>query len=251
MAFTQQQQVMGGFMSNVDMMGGGPAMEGNWFNPQNGDYFTVRDCFFENDDIVVMTTDGRRVSGSIIEQYIQTKMSKAELELQKKEIQTSKQRKQTSRQTNTYSDIPAEVLHMIDTGEDDMNAEIEALTRPFSDSTQTTRTVVEAPSKTTIKDEEIISRALSNKDHPELSINFSFTEVPEKELMMLLDIMKVSAEDIATWYFETYFKNDYKDIIINIIASILTGDSKELQVTQTPVESITEEKTKSKKKKPK
>ena len=36
-------------MNNGIMFGAqGPMMTGTWYNPNNGDSFTVRDCFFEN-----------------------------------------------------------------------------------------------------------------------------------------------------------------------------------------------------------
>ena len=36
-----------------------PMMEGKWYNPHTGDSFTVRNTFFEDNQLVVQTMDGR------------------------------------------------------------------------------------------------------------------------------------------------------------------------------------------------
>lgn len=57
----------------VDMgMSGGPMMEGTWYNPQTGDSFTVKDTYFEGDQMYVIAMDGRRYNGDMISSYVQT-----------------------------------------------------------------------------------------------------------------------------------------------------------------------------------
>ena len=47
-------------MNNGLMFGmEGPNMEGTWYNPQTGDSFTVRNSFFQDNQYLVQTTDGR------------------------------------------------------------------------------------------------------------------------------------------------------------------------------------------------
>ena len=56
-------------MTNGD---GGPFMSGTWYNPNTGDSFTVRDTFFEDNNLIVMTTDGRRLNYDIVSRYIKS-----------------------------------------------------------------------------------------------------------------------------------------------------------------------------------
>ena len=53
------------------MQGGAPTISGKWFNPHTGDSFEVRDTYIEDNNIVIMTMDGRRISLSMLGEYIQ------------------------------------------------------------------------------------------------------------------------------------------------------------------------------------
>lgn len=57
--------------SGVQFNGDGPIMSGTWFNPQTGHKFTVRDCFFEDGNFIVMATNGQRYDYNTIQNYIQ------------------------------------------------------------------------------------------------------------------------------------------------------------------------------------
>ena len=43
----------------------GPTIEGVWQNPKTGDFFTVRDSYMEDDDFIIIATDGRRFNYKI------------------------------------------------------------------------------------------------------------------------------------------------------------------------------------------
>lgn len=57
--------------SGIQFNGDGPIMSGTWFNPQTGHKFTVRDCFFEDGNFIVMATNGQRYDYNTIQNYIQ------------------------------------------------------------------------------------------------------------------------------------------------------------------------------------
>ena len=49
-------------MNSYDAMifsGETPMMSGTWYNPQTGDSFTVADAFFQDNQYLVKTIDGR------------------------------------------------------------------------------------------------------------------------------------------------------------------------------------------------
>ena len=82
----------------------GPMMEGTWYNTRTGDSFTVRDSFFEDNQFVVTTTDGRYLKYEQIQDYIK---SDKPIEMKKPEP------KQEA--------LPAEVAGLLeDTNYDDM-----------------------------------------------------------------------------------------------------------------------------------
>lgn len=51
----------------------GPNMQGTWMNPATGHKFTVRDCYFENNQFMVQTTDGQILDYNTIQDYVQCK----------------------------------------------------------------------------------------------------------------------------------------------------------------------------------
>ena len=57
--------------SGIQFNGDGPMMSGTWYNPQTGHKFTVRDCFFEDGNFIVMATNGQRYDYNTIQNYIQ------------------------------------------------------------------------------------------------------------------------------------------------------------------------------------
>ena len=60
-------------MNNGLMFGmEGPNMEGTWYNPKTGDSFTVRNSFFQDNQYVVQTTDGRVLDYNTLQYYVRS-----------------------------------------------------------------------------------------------------------------------------------------------------------------------------------
>ena len=84
------------------MFGGeGPVMTGTWYNPHTGDAFTVRDSFFEDNQYVVTTTDGRYFRYDQLQNYIQSDMKLEDLKKMKVE------------KTPVKEELPSEVANLI------------------------------------------------------------------------------------------------------------------------------------------
>lgn len=75
-------------MNNVQFTDG-PTMQGVWLNPKTGDSFKVRDTFFEDNNLIIMTTDGRKLGFDQINDYIQSQNTDEEL----KAIKAAKNKK--------------------------------------------------------------------------------------------------------------------------------------------------------------
>ena len=52
--------------------GGVPMLDGTWYDPKTGNSITVRDTLFEDNNLVIVTTDGRRIPYSQMERYVKS-----------------------------------------------------------------------------------------------------------------------------------------------------------------------------------
>lgn len=227
----------------------GPTIEGVWQNPKTGDFFTVRDSYMEDDDFIIIATDGRRFNYKMLNDYSQTNQKIEELKHSRDMIR----RKMEQEEDN-------EVLKLIGTDEEDI------LTKPLKRNTQpTTQTPsgdvemddeinslmgnyanpVKRPAgvmmssdydrsvaykQPALKDADIIGRALKRVKAPEIKLDLIFEKYPEKQLDMLVNLMGCEYEDIANWMYEEYFSMDLKSIIIDKIKEMLEGDKPEESV---------------------
>lgn len=189
----------------------GPVMQGTWYNPNTGDAFTVRDSFFEDNQYVVTTTDGRYLKYNQIQNYVQTDMKLEDLK--KRNIENQKKEEA----------LPAEVANLIENFDsvdpyaemmspDDLmigNAKPISLgnlgdNRQLNDYVQTSYTVgpvMQTPSPATMN-EAIIEKALKNAPKPEIKVDIFWDVYPEKQIEMLKDVMDISEDEIIMWYLD-------------------------------------------------
>lgn len=164
-------------MNNISFASEGPIMDGTWYNPQNGDSFTVRDTFFENNQLIVKTTDGRMLDYNFIQNYV-----KSDKPIQKIDKQP---------------DIPKEVSDLLikddNSGmlEDDKN-----LIRPNLGNISEQRNQVQQQDT----DLAIIVKALSKRTKPVIDFNIKWNEYPENEVDMLMNLMEIDKDKIINYY---------------------------------------------------
>lgn len=192
---------------NGMMFGGeGPVMQGTWYNPTTGDAFTVRDSFFEDNQYVVTTTDGRYLKYNQIQNYVQTDMKLEDLK--KRKIENHKK-----------DEIPAEVANLIEGTDpsdpyasmmspDDLmigNAKPVNLGNLADDRKpeyiQPSGIIMQTPSPATMN-EAIIEKALKNAPKPEIKVDIFWDVYPEKQIEMLKDVMEISEDEIIMWYLD-------------------------------------------------
>ena len=193
---------------NGMMFGGeGPIMQGTWYNPNTGDAFTVRDSFFEDNQYVVTTTDGRCLKYNQIQNYVQTDMKLEDLK--KRKAETAKKEEA----------LPAEVASLIE--EIDPNDPYNGMMSPDDlmigtakpinfgnlgdnrrpEYVQTSGPVIQTPSSATMN-EAIIEKALKNAPKPEIKVDIFWDVYPEKQIEMLKDVMDISEDEIIMWYLD-------------------------------------------------
>lgn len=213
----------------------GPMMSGTWYNPNTGDSFTVLDNFFENNQFMVTTTDGRMLTYDQIQYYIQSD----------KPIDKPK--------PSPLSDVPASITSMLEDNSgqilsDDMsliNSNLNTIGTP-----EVGKLYVDPewsnPSVSFSNNHPIIEKALSKTVLPEINIQLKWAKYPEREIEMLTDIMDVQMSEIVDWYINKFGVNEIKKLMENSIKSYfnIKDDNPEEVTTTNPVI----KKTKSKKK---
>ena len=191
------------------MFGGeGPVMSGTWYNPHTGDAFTVRDSFFEDNQYVVTTTDGRYFRYDQLQNYVQSDMKLEDLKKMKIE-------------NKPVEKLPAEVSELIDTDAAYNESglllpEDEALisSKPVklgniannNNANYINRNVSVTP---TNMNTAIIEKALKNVAKPDFSINIEWENYPVKEIEMLKDIMEIPSSEIIDWYLDNIQLDDF------------------------------------------
>ena len=181
-------------MNNGLMFGGeGPVMEGYWFNPQTGDSFTVRNSFFEDNQYIVQTTDGRILNYNQIQNYIKSD----------KPIDTSKI---TQQKQQNNPQLPAEVASLIENSSDTPMS-LGNLSDSYNyinytdDSVTYTDPIWEEPREEKVSmNMSIIDKALSKRPVPKIHVGIDWEDCPIKEMKMLLELMDVEVDEIIDWY---------------------------------------------------
>lgn len=171
----------------------GPIMDGTWYNTTTGDSFTVQNSFFEDNQFIIQTTDGRMLGYEQIQDYIK---SDNPINVKKPEPQTI---------------LPPEVAEIIDNDTPDTNYGIleddlmmingnnslgnlgDNLRNNIIETAQTTNNISNM-------NYDIISKALTKRSLPNFNIEVDWEECPIKEMNMLMDLMDVDESEIIDWY---------------------------------------------------
>lgn len=215
-------------MNNLTFGAEGPIMEGTWYNPQTGDSFTVRNSFFEDNQFLVQTTDGRVLGYNQIQNYIK---SDKPIEMQKHAAPL---------------DIPAEVASILETDDNLLNGYSPLGNLYDSVETNPAYNVGYVDNSNL----SIIEKALSKRTLPDFQIGVDWKDYPEREISMLMELMDVKEDEIIEWYLSKVdvatttlmIKNIIKDYITtkmhsceNVITEIPTNteDIKPVEIKET------------------
>ncbi len=170
----------------------GPMMEGTWYNVNTGDSFTVRNSFFEDNQFIIQTTDGRVLNYEQIQNYVK---SDKPMDVEKKQ--------------QNHNDLPTEVADLIgyegdyNIMKDDLNMIQNATNMSLGNLADTQHINNQQVSQTiqpVLPNYNIISKALTKRSLPEFQVGVDWTDCPIKEMNMLIDLMDVSESEIIDWY---------------------------------------------------
>ena len=186
-------------IQGINFGGDGPIMQGTWYNPYTGDAFTVRDAFFEDNQYIVMTTDGRKMDYNRLQNYVQSDMKLEDL----KKMKIEKTEK---------DEIPDEIKNILATN-DDMNNEYlipedNIYTSKPLGNINTPRHIAPASvhmhaiDKPINVNTTIIEKALKNTTKPSFRVDVSWVDYPERQIEMLKDVMDIPEDEILDWYLD-------------------------------------------------
>lgn len=220
--------------------GDGPIMQGTWYNPNTGDSFTVRDSFFEDNQYIVTTTDGRYLRYDQIQNYIQSDMKLEDLKKLKQNQQTKK-----------GEQLPASVSSLIDDSEDpyasmllpedadilNKPANLGNINDPFK---PVVKTLPYQPVECVQQNMNItiIDKALKNTPQPKFNITLDWDEFPQKQIEMLYDIMEISETEIVDWYLDNIQLSDIIEVIQNSIKERIIGKPTEAVDVESTIDTI-------------
>ena len=219
----------------------GPLIQGTWINPTTGDSFTVRDSFFEDNNYVITTTDGRYIRYEQFQNYVQAD------EKSVNEIKNSIKEKSAAKEEA----IPAEISSLIDndTTTADALITIEDYELIYGNKTKSTTlgnlndksqhvapTYEHARPTVAIALPEnmntaIIKKALNNTEQPKFKVDVDWNNFPSKQIEMLYDIMGISEDEIIEWYLDNIQ-------LIDIIETIKKSIKERICSTETTAETI-------------
>lgn len=184
----------------------GPVMSGTWFNRRTQDSFTVRDAFLEDNQMIVLTTDGRRLDYNTIQEYEQVNDNQLKNGQQTQlppEVASMVEDVETVAGDQTASGMLPEDLAIIQSqpaqpANDPLHAPMNQLVNKAPANIALTEEEEEARfTNRTIK--RILDRA---KKDPEIAVGIKWTKYPEKQMEMLVDYMGINVEDIVSYYID-------------------------------------------------
>ena len=195
-------------VNNVTFNMDGPTITGHWYNTKTGDSFTVRDSFFEDNQLIIQATDGRIFGYDQLQDYIQ---SKEKIEIPKP-------------QNNI---IPKEVINEL---EDD-----------FVDLSQPLGNIYNEVKLEPIYNEEkaILDRTLTKKSKPKSTTKIDWKNFPLNEIQFLNESMDIDMNVIINWYLGQIDMNEIKNEVSKSIESFIKNSFKKEEPKPEPKPSKT------------
>lgn len=230
-------------MQGINFGMDGLSLDGTtWYNPDTGDSFKVRSNFFEDNNMILQTTDGRRISLDKMDGYVQWQGSG---QPPKGPLESPKQVKQ---------DIPTEILAELASSDNPEDILPEDLALISGASPVSPRKQPESVARSTQNpNHDIIDRALKKTKTPDWSVVMKWPKFPENEITLLHTVMDIPMDEIADYYMGCIqdefneFMNNIRSQITDYIQSKLRKDEPPTTTKDKTPQKTTDNKTKTKK----
>lgn len=223
--------------------GTAPMMEGTWFNPKTGDVIKIRDTFFENNNYIARTTDGRMLNYNQLQNYIRDD-SKSVSQNSKPVAKQTPMGVPSTPKVNPDAMLSADDLAMLDGLEKpEQQAEIEAthgLQNGMAERMNGISDYLDQRGQELTISDQIINRAMEDEDEPRLMVKVSWY-APVEKLRFLKENMGITDSDIVRWITRTL---DSRDLSSDVRDSVAEWVDKLFEKEPKPSQAQTEEKPK-------
>ena len=222
-------------MPGITFDGTAPMMEGTWFNPKTGDVVKIRDTFFENNNYIARTTDGRMLNYSQLQNYIRDDSKSLKKPVQEQKTPEKPAAKPTpmggpsTPNVNPDAMLSAEDLAMLDELEKpaeepmfdqtkarhispEQQAEIEAthgLQNGMAERMNGIAGYLDQRGQELSVSDQILDRALSDGEVPVLTVEVKW-KAPVEKLNFLRDQMGITDSDIVRWIMRSLDSRDLR-----------------------------------------
>lgn len=182
-------------------------VSGTWMNPATGHKFTVKDCVFENGELLIISTDGQHISGRMFADYVQdTGKDASGQPIRDASGQPVSTLGNLSKRPETppviVGDIPVtdESESIQDDGTASLQEDIDELLHPQTKLVGVTARPSFDPNQRSYidPDMEMVTRVLRKHDLP--TIETLKWNKPTKQIETLTDILGIDMETIVEYY---------------------------------------------------
>ena len=220
-------------MNSYDAMifsGETPMMSGTWYNPQTGDSFTVADAFFQDNQYLVKTMDGRILDYNIIKNYIK---SDKPIPTQKNPVKEQLPKevsnillKESGNSNSPLNDTLQNDILQNDILQNDILPEDMDLIKPRSlgNLNAPTNAPINTPAQPHNPFGVIIERALAKKDQPLLDVKVNWENFPRKEIELLTSVLDLSIDEIIQWYISQIDMSQIESIVAKTLTETINRE---------------------------
>lgn len=174
-------------MPPMGMMGGpGMSISGKWYNKRTGRTIMVRDSYFDDAGMQVMTSDGQMINGDEFSRdYIQCDETIYD---------------ENGQSTGQSEEIDYDAMFSgMQTSTSEMNYASDTLLKQDAQVIKPTVQVVQPENNPAL--DKLFSKL---DDYPTLDINIKWDKIPISELNMLKNIFDLTNDDIAEYIYNNY-----------------------------------------------
>lgn len=174
-------------MPPMGMMGGpGMSISGKWYNKRTGRTIMVRDSYFDDAGMQVMTADGQMINGDEFSRdYIQCDETIYD---------------ENGQSTGQSEEIDYDAMFSgMQTSTPEMNYAADTLLKQDAQVIKPTVQVVQPENNPAL--DKLFSKL---DDYPSLDINIKWNKIPISELNMLKNIFDLTNDDIAEYIYNNY-----------------------------------------------
>ena len=212
-------------------------VSGTWMNPTTGHKFTVKDCVFENGELLIISTDGQHISGRMFADYVQDTGKDANgqpistLGNLSTPVSTPPvivgDIPVTEENETPFGELSREVS--VDISDDSLQDEAEELLHPNEKLIGVTKrppfdiALLESRPAPVNMDLEMVTRVLRKHDLP--TIDTLKWNKPTKQIETLTDILGIDMETIVEYYVNRINPEELVSMVKEYLRKELCGDT--------------------------